>query len=379
MPPMQTIPLSLYIHLPWCAQKCPYCDFNSHQTPKELPEMAYISALLQDFEQDLPWAQGREIQSIFIGGGTPSLFSPTSLKHLLQGLHQLHPISPRAEITLEANPNSSEQAKFQAFRELGINRLSIGVQSFDEAALKSLGRVHDGQQARTAIQAAKTAGFESFNIDLMHGLPGQSLQTALEDLRIALEFSPPHLSWYQLTIEPETVFAKHPPHLPSEEILWEIDEQGRALLEKAGLERYEVSAYAREGRCCQHNLNYWQFGDYLGIGAGAHGKITELATHQITRYHKQRGPRDYLNPDLPFTKEAKLISPADLPLDFMINALRLPQGFPVDLLERTGLKATDFAESLAEGERRGWILRSDARIQPSPQGLQYLNDCLALF
>ena len=285
---MQLPPLGLYIHLPWCERKCPYCDFNSHEA-LEVPQQAYVDALLADLDHDLNLAQGRAVETLFIGGGTPSLFDPDSIARLMEGIGSRLELAPDLEATMEANPGSAEADKFIGFLEAGINRLSLGIQSFADHCLEALGRVHDSQQARAAITMARDAGFNSFNIDLMHGLPGQSVTSAMADLQSAIAFDPPHLSWYQLTIEPNTRFHKHPPPLPEEDLLGDIQDEGEQLLARAGYGQYEVSGYAKPDFQCRHNLNYWTFGDYLGIGAGAHGKIT-FADGQIQRYNKTRQP-----------------------------------------------------------------------------------------
>ncbi|MFZ2320426.1 MAG: radical SAM family heme chaperone HemW, partial [Pseudomonas sp.] len=287
-------PLALYIHIPWCVRKCPYCDFNSHAAGPTLPEQEYVDALLADLDADLGRVHGRQLSSIFFGGGTPSLFSAAALGRLLAGVEQRIGFAADIEITLEANPGTFEQAKFQAYRQLGINRLSIGVQSFQADKLKALGRIHDGDEAIRAADMARAAGFDNFNLDLMHGLPDQSIEDALSDLRIAIAQQPTHLSWYQLTMEPNTVFWSQPPTLPEDDTLWDIQEAGQQLLAEHGYLQYEVSAYARAGRQAQHNLNYWSFGDFIGIGAGAHGKLSS-PSGQIVRTWKTRLPKDYLD------------------------------------------------------------------------------------
>lgn len=302
------IPLSLYIHLPWCIRKCPYCDFNSHGVKDEIPEQQYINTLIQDLDEDLVEIEDRSLISIFFGGGTPSLFSGHAITTLLQEIQKRIPFQKDIEITLEANPGTVEQQYIRAYHEAGVNRLSIGVQSFQDDKLKALGRIHGSQEAQQAIETAKQAGFNNFNIDIMHGLPNQSVEDACYDIQTAIELKPTHLSWYQLTIEPNTVFYSKPPTLPDEDTLWEIEEQGKALLAKAGYEQYEVSAYAKQGRQCQHNINYWEFGDYLGIGAGAHSKITDPKSKKIERKWKVKHPKDYLNPNKPFVANKNLIS-----------------------------------------------------------------------
>ncbi|WP_189389763.1 radical SAM family heme chaperone HemW [Bacterioplanes sanyensis] len=371
-------PLSLYIHVPWCIRKCPYCDFNSHAAGSELPEQAYVQALLADLQQDLPWVQARPIHSIFFGGGTPSLFSAKAYQQLFEGLQRVLTLSDDCEITLEANPGTFESNKFAAYRALGINRLSMGIQSFQPQHLKRLGRVHDGDEARRAIEIAQQAGFDNFNVDLMHGLPEQTLEQAQADLDIALSFAPPHLSWYQLTIEPNTEFYKRPPRLPEDDALWDIQEMGFARLAKAGFEHYEISAFAQHGKAARHNLNYWQFGDYLGIGAGAHGKIT-LASGEIIRSQKTRLPRDYLNPDKAFLSAEQRIERDDAGLECLMNALRLRQGISAqDFTDRTGLSLDAVAQPLKLAQQKG-LLEVNERIYATERGQQYLNELLALF
>lgn len=373
------IPLALYIHVPWCIRKCPYCDFNSHET-KVMPEAEYLQALLQDLQQDAALAQGRAIQSIFIGGGTPSLFAADSYAQLLQDIHAIVPIARDAEITLEANPGTFEYQKFRGFRVAGINRLSIGVQSFNSAHLQALGRVHDRDEAIRAIGAAREVGFERLNIDLMHGLPQQSVQDALADLQQAVTLQPSHLSWYQLTIEPNTVFYSQPPRLPDDELLWEIDQAGKQFIAASGFSQYEISAYARPGFACAHNLNYWLFGDYLAIGAGAHGKITDQQTGVITRYQKTRLPKDYLAADKPFTAQRNVVRVEELPFEFFMNALRLNQPIAKSLLvERTGLPLATVDEAVAEAVRKGLLVDSGTHWQTTPQGQLFLNELLQLF
>ncbi|MEN8169887.1 MAG: radical SAM family heme chaperone HemW [Pseudomonadota bacterium] len=375
-------PLSLYTHYPWCVRKCPYCDFNSHQVNGDIQEADYIAALLRDLEQHLPAVWGRQVQSIFIGGGTPSLISPDGLDSLLSQLRALLPLLPECEITLEANPGTVEQGRFTAFRQAGVNRLSIGVQSFDDKALQSLGRIHSGAEAAAAAEAAHAAGFDNFNLDLMFGLPGQGPKSAAADLRQALALAPSHLSWYQLTIEPNTAFAHTPPVLPEEEALWAIQSQGQALLAESGYGQYEVSAYAREGRRCSHNLNYWRFGDYLGIGPGAHGKITHCADGRIERIWKNRHPREWLTAQQGAAMIAgrSELSRADLVLEFMMNALRLVDGFDSELFAaQTGLPLSAAQAPLQRAEELGLISWNTERIVPTERGRDYLNELLGLF
>lgn len=379
MPALQQPPLSLYIHIPWCVKKCPYCDFNSHHLTQTLPEKAYVQALIQDLEHDLTWISPRPIQSIFIGGGTPSLFSAEAYKELFMQLQQRLEFAPNIEITLEANPGTFEAQKFAAYKELGINRLSIGVQSFNNTQLKKLGRIHTGEQAEKAIIQAQQAGFNRLNLDLMHGLPEQTPTQALDDLQRALAFNPQHVSWYQLTIEPNTAFYNAPPVLPDDERLWEIQQLGQSLLAKHGLVQYEISAYARAGKQAKHNLNYWQFGDYLGIGAGAHGKLTLVADNRIVRTQKKRMPKSYLSTRQYMAKQSD-IAPAQRSLEFMLNALRLKKGVKKELFsQRTGQALNDIAKPIAQAQAQGLLQASASRIIPSQQGLLFLNNLLGLF
>ena len=378
-------PLSLYIHYPWCVRKCPYCDFNSHQVSGEIPEDDYIAALLRDIEQHLPAVWGRQVSSIFFGGGTPSLISPEGLDDLLSQLRSLLPLTAECEITLEANPGTVEQGRFNAFRQAGVNRLSIGVQSFDDDALQKLGRIHSGREAIAAAEAAHAAGFDNFNLDLMFGLSGQDAAAAEADLRQAVALAPSHLSWYQLTIEPNTAFAHAPPVLPEEEALWAIQSAGQTLLAEACYGQYEVSAYAREGQRCRHNLNYWRFGDYLGIGPGAHGKITHCAEGRIERIWKKRHPREWLAAHGAANSTAMIagqsdISRADLVLEFMMNALRLVDGFETALFSaNTGLPLSAAQAPLQRAEELGLIDWNAERIVPTARGRDYLNTLLGLF
>lgn len=379
MPALQQPPLSLYIHIPWCVKKCPYCDFNSHHLTQTLPEKAYVQALIQDLEHDLTWISPRPIQSIFIGGGTPSLFSAEAYKELFMQLQQRLEFAPNIEITLEANPGTFEAQKFAAYKELGINRLSIGVQSFNNTQLKKLGRIHTGEQAEKAIIQAQQAGFNRLNLDLMHGLPEQTPTQALDDLQRALAFNPQHVSWYQLTIEPNTAFYNAPPVLPDDEHLWEIQQLGQSLLAKHGLVQYEISAYARAGKQAKHNLNYWQFGDYLGIGAGAHGKLTLVADNRIVRTQKKRMPKSYLSTRQYMAKQSD-IAPAQRSLEFMLNALRLKKGVKKELFsQRTGQALNDIAKPIAQAQAQGLLQISTSHIAPSQQGLLFLNNLLGLF
>ena len=375
----QLPPLALYIHIPWCVRKCPYCDFNSHAATPELPEEAYVDALLADLDQELGAVYGRPISSIFFGGGTPSLFSARALGRLLQGVEQRIPFASDIEITLEANPGTFEQEKFKAYRQLGINRLSIGIQSFQQAKLEALGRIHNGDEAIRAADMARNAGFDNFNLDLMHGLPDQSLDDAMGDLRQAIALNPTHLSWYQLTLEPNTVFWNQPPLLPEDDILWDIQEAGQALLASHGYTQYEVSAYAQPGRAARHNLNYWSFGDFIGIGAGAHGKLSH-PDGRILRTWKTRLPKDYLNPAKAFKAGEKLLPVDELPFEFLMNALRLTQGVDAELFSQcTGLPLEQLTAARREAEQKGLLQVEPTRLVATPRGQLFLNDLLQYF
>jgi len=377
---MSLPPLSLYIHIPWCVRKCPYCDFNSHAATEPLPEAAYVAALLADLECDLPLAGGRELQSIFIGGGTPSLFSAASIQRLLEGIAARVPLAADLEITLEANPGTFEQSRFEGFRAAGVTRLSLGVQSFHADHLDRLGRIHTPAEALAAAEAALEL-FPRVNLDLMHGLPGQTPPQALADLQQALALDPGHLSWYQLTIEPHTAFHAQPPPLPQDEALWEIQEQGQRLLQQSGYHQYEISAYARHARQARHNLNYWQFGDYIGIGAGAHGKLSwrEGERLVIERRHKQRQPRGYFDPARRLAGR-ELIPVRERPFEFMLNALRLTDGVASELFQaRTGSELEVIAPLLRQARQRGLLQQRPDRLVATPQGQLFLNDLLALF
>jgi len=377
-----SVPLSLYIHIPWCVQKCPYCDFNSHQIRSEIPEKDYICALIADLEQDLSLVWGRRVSSIFIGGGTPSLLSAEGLEELMSAVRARLPLYPDAEITLEANPGSVEQAKFKAFYELGINRLSIGVQSFDDAQLKSLGRIHDANEARAAIKTAQKAGFENINIDLMFALPEQTLEQAAADVQAAVDFGVNHISYYQLTLEPNTAFYHKPPRLPEDDLAWQMQQQGHSLLLDKGYSQYEVSAFSLPGKQSRHNLNYWRFGDYLAIGAGAHAKITDLAQGTIVRFSKPRHPQQYMRQagDASCLPQHRSVAKADRVLEFVMNALRLNDGFPISLFEQTtGLSILDMDDKLSRAEQRGFIQRKSGNIHTTEHGSRFLNDLLQIF
>lgn len=385
---LQLPPLSLYIHVPWCVRKCPYCDFNSHKAEETLPEQAYIAALVQDLKADMQYVQGRKIHSIFIGGGTPSLLSVAAYQELFAQLQQHVIFTDDIEITLEANPGTFEAEKFKGYRQLGINRLSIGVQSFADQQLKTLGRIHNSEQAIKAISMAKDAGFDNFNIDLMHGLPEQTIEQALADIQQAIDLSPTHISWYQLTIEANTEFHKYPPALPADETLWDIQEAGQTLLAQHGFNQYEISAYSQKNKQAKHNINYWSFGDYLGIGAGAHGKVTLLDQNKILRLWKTRAPKDYLAKAAnmitgnAFTAGQDAIEKDDLALEFIMNALRLYQGFDLTLMQaRTGLQLADIEAQLNNGINKGLLSfdRDLQQVNTTEKGRLFLNDVLELF
>ncbi len=376
-------PLSLYIHLPWCVKKCPYCDFNSHEfSSKVIDEDVYIDALIRDIETELPRIWGRTITSVFIGGGTPSLFSVESLNKLLSAIRARLNIHSGIEITLEANPGTAEAEKFRGYREAGINRLSIGIQSFNDKYLKSLGRIHDSKEALHAIDLAKSAGFENFNLDLMFALPNQSINDAIHDLETAVAQSPTHISWYQLTIEPNTVFYSKPPKIPTDDDSWSIQEQGQRFLQENGYKQYEISAYAKDNQVATHNLNYWEFGDYLGIGAGAHGKITNIAEGKIERFTRHKIPKRYMElagNETVITETRKLIR-QDLPLEFMMNAMRLSKGIIPDLfLQRTGSPLSVIEKELLMAVDRQLIDWQLNELKPTIQGQRYLNELLEMF
>ena len=374
------IPLSLYIHMPWCVKKCPYCDFNSHEVKDSIDEDRYIDALIQDLTQELPSVWGRKLSSIFIGGGTPSLISASGYEKLFSTLRSLIPFQPEMEVTLEANPGTFDANHFKGYRDIGINRLSIGVQSFNAEHLKTLGRIHTSDEALKVIEHAKKIGFDNFNIDLMHGLPGQSLLSALSDLKTAIQCQPTHLSWYQLTLEPNTPFYHQPPTLPDEDVLVDIQEQGEAVLKNAGFERYEVSAFAQKGKASFHNMNYWEFGDYLGIGAGAHQKLTNMQYQTITRRHKFRNPKDYMNTAKGFVSGEKILKAEELPLEFMMNAMRLVDGVPRLLFnQRTGLMIESMLPAIEKAQEKGLLENDWQNLTPTAQGFRFLNELLEGF
>jgi putative oxygen-independent coproporphyrinogen III oxidase len=379
---LKTPPLSLYIHIPWCVRKCPYCDFNSHGLESALPERAYTDALIRDLEQELPAVAGRRLESLFVGGGTPSLFSPEAIARLLENIRARIDLAPEAEITLEANPGTAESGKFRGFRQAGVNRLSIGIQSFDETHLKRLGRIHGRDEALRAAEMAREAGFDNFNLDLMFGLPDQTGEQALADVRTAIGLQPTHISFYQLTLEPNTVFHKYPPLLPEGDDIWAIQQDCQALLAEHGYGQYEVSAYAREGRRCRHNLNYWRFGDYLGIGAGAHGKITDPETGTLTRTWKIRHPQHYLEAAGQPEREGgrATVAEEERPFEFLMNNLRLKEGFPKDLFpERTGLTLEALEPELSACLDEGLLERRGGHIRCTETGYNFLDNVLQRF
>lgn len=372
-------PLALYIHLPWCVRKCPYCDFNSHEVKAAVPEQQYAEALIADLEQDLPRVWGRSVDTIFFGGGTPSLFSAEVIERLLSEIRARLPIKPTAEITLEANPGTVDIEKFKAFRAIGINRLSIGVQSFDSTFLQRLGRIHDAAAAIRAAEAAHTAGFENFNLDLMYGLPGQNLADACADIKTAIALNPTHISHYQLTIEPNTFFHTQRPTLPDDDTLWAMQEACQQVLAENEFAQYEISAYAKPGKQARHNLNYWMYGDYLGIGAGAHAKITDAAQQKIFRLWKNKHPREYMSSINRLGGE-NVVTREEVGLEFMMNALRLSDGFPTALFpQRAGLPISIVEKELREAERRKLIEWTFLTIRPTALGKRYLNNLLELF
>jgi putative oxygen-independent coproporphyrinogen III oxidase len=373
-------PLSLYVHVPWCVQKCPYCDFNSHGQKGDIPETEYVQHLIDDLKADLHLVQGRKIHSIFIGGGTPSLLTGAAYTRLLKEVDSLIGLSDNCEITLEANPGTVETGRFKDYVKAGINRISIGVQSMQNDKLKALGRIHGADEASYAAQQANEAGLNSFNLDLMHGLPGQSLDDALSDLKQIIALNPPHISWYQLTIEPNTQFASKPPTLPQDETLWDIQEQGQALLAQAGYQQYEISGYAKPGYQCQHNLNYWRFGDYLGIGCGAHGKVTDAKTGVITRTEKVKHPRGYMDIIKPYLYKSWQVEQDDLAFEFFMNRFRLIEPCPInDFNALTQQPLQSQQHALDKAINAGLLTKTDSHWHVTLQGQRFLNDLLALF
>ena len=376
-------PLSLYVHLPWCVRKCPYCDFNSHAQRGELPFAAYVDALLADLDHDLPLAWGRTVHSVFFGGGTPSLFPPEAIDAFLQQASSRLRFAPEAEITLETNPGTAEHGRFEGYRAAGVNRLSFGIQSFDDGCLQRLGRIHDSREAVAAVELARAAGFDNFNLDLMYALPGQTLAMAQDDIARAIALEPTHVSHYQLTLEPNTVFAARPPRgIPDHDAAWDMQEACQAMLADAGYAQYETSAYARAGRQCAHNLNYWRYGDYLGIGAGAHGKLTLGHEQSILRRWKLKHPARYLA--AAGRKEAiggdDRIEPARRPFEYMLNVLRLVEGFALaDFEARTGLPRSAIEAPLRRAYASGWLEREGDRVRPTELGRRFTNDVMSLF
>ncbi|MDZ7870074.1 MAG: radical SAM family heme chaperone HemW [Rheinheimera sp.] len=385
---LQLPPLSLYIHIPWCVQKCPYCDFNSHAVKQGIPEAEYIAHLLADLDQDLALVPNRALHSIFIGGGTPSTFSAEGIAAILSGVRTRIACEPNLEVTMEANPGTVEASRFAGYVAAGVTRFSIGVQSFQAAQLQALGRIHNPAQARRAAELAtqlRQQGLSSFNLDLMHGLPGQNLSGALADLQQAIDLNPPHLSWYQLTIEPNTAFASRPPVLPEDEALWDIQEQGHALLSAAGYQQYETSAYSKTGYQCAHNLNYWRFGDYLGIGCGAHGKITHAGNAAdtsvtIVRTVKIKHPKGYMDLSRCYSDSSTVVAPDELPFEFFMNRFRLLEPCPkADFTAYTGLSVETVAPALARAVQLGLVSDSSLHWQITPHGVRFLNELLQLF
>ncbi len=383
---LENQPLSLYIHIPWCVEKCPYCDFNSHAVKSAIPEQDYVTALIADLDADIERfaLSERALHSIFIGGGTPSLFSADSIKSIIKQTLSRFSHEDDIEITLEANPGTVEADKFIGFFDAGVNRLSIGVQSFSSDKLIKLGRIHDSGQAKTAAKLATESGMTSFNLDLMHGLPNQSVDDALDDLKTAISLNPNHISWYQLTIEPNTIFHSKPPKLPVDDILWEIQDQGVKLLNDAGYQQYEISAYAKPGYQCQHNLNYWQYGDYLGIGCGAHGKITDSRTQKIMRTIKVKHPKGYLDTSRDYLDQLSEVDEKERPFEFMMNQLRLHSTFSIKHFQTsTGLGIETVLPQLTLAKNKGLmeneVIRNDEYWHVTTTGQRYLNDLLEIF
>tara|TARA_B110000196_G_scaffold39378_1_gene29910 strand:+ start:342 stop:1499 length:1158 start_codon:yes stop_codon:yes gene_type:complete len=373
-------PLSLYVHIPWCIKKCPYCDFNSHTSATDIPEKDYLISLMDDLDKTLNFVQGRKLSSIFFGGGTPSLFSANGIEQIIKGAESRIGFHKDIEITLEANPGTFEQKKFSDYRAKGVNRLSIGVQSFNDTQLISLGRVHSSKEALNVVKNAKLAGFDNINIDLMHGLPNQSVDEAINDLTCAIKLEPNHISWYQLTIEPNTIFFNKPPKLPKEILVEAIQEKGGEILSDAEYKQYEVSAYCKKNKRSAHNMNYWEFGDYLGIGAGAHGKISLPKENKIIRIQKTRSPEDYLNYKKTYTCSSKSIDLDEIPLEFMMNALRINQGVSTTMFEgRTGLSVRQIDPYLKILKKQKLIEDSTTRICPTKKGRMLLNSVLEVF
>ena len=377
---LQLPPLSLYVHIPWCVQKCPYCDFNSHALKGGIPEQEYIAHLLDDLRSDLTYVQGRKLYSIFFGGGTPSLLSESAVATLLEGIRGLIEFEPDIEITLEANPGTLETNKFEGFHQAGVNRISIGVQSFQADKLKTLGRIHNSEEAKNAARYALST-VPRFNIDVMHGLPNQTLADAMGDLEQAIALNPDHLSWYQLTIEPNTLFYSRPPTLPEDDLLWQIQEQGQAKIAEHGYRQYEVSGYSRPGKECRHNLNYWRYGDYIGIGCGAHGKITDLSAQTLIRTEKVKHPKGYMDLSKPYLYKSWHVEDQDKPFEYFMNKLRLVESFNLDDFEAyTGLPSARVQPQLDLALSKKLIVQhSDGSFVSSDEGLLFYNDLVDLF
>lgn len=377
---LQPPPLALYVHLPWCVRKCPYCDFNSHVAPEQLPQQDYVDALLQDLDHDLPDGGSRPLVSIFFGGGTPSLFSPEEIARFLQGVRQRIACVADLEVTLEANPGTIEHGRFLGYRDAGITRVSLGAQTFNDQHLKRLGRIHAGGDIQRAVAELVLAGLDNFNLDLMYGLPDQTSSQALEDVRAAIALKPKHLSHYQLTLEPGTVFYHRPPPLPDQDSSWEMQVECQQLLAQHGYEQYEVSAYAQAGSRCRHNLNYWEFGDYFGLGAGAHGKLTQ-PTGGVMRTVRCRQPRDYLSRTVADRiTERREVTAGELPFEYMLNALRLLDGFDNERFEaRTGLSRAAIVDTLSAAQRKGLLIQTDDGWRPTELGSRFLNELQAMF
>ncbi|MFT5163742.1 MAG: putative oxygen-independent coproporphyrinogen III oxidase [Alteromonadaceae bacterium] len=373
-------PLSLYIHIPWCVQKCPYCDFNSHALKQAVPESVYVQHLLDDLRQDLAYVQGRKLNTIFIGGGTPSLFSAQAIDTLLKGVQKHIPFADDIEITMEANPGSVEAGRFAGYRQAGVNRISIGVQSFQADKLTGLGRIHNSDEAINAAKLAHQIKLNSFNLDLMHGLPDQSIEDALFDLSTAIALAPPHLSWYQLTIEPNTLFHSKPPKLPQDEQLWDIQQTGHELLKSQGYQQYEISAYAQTGQQCRHNLNYWRFGDYLGIGCEAHGKITLPGENKVIRTSKVKHPKGYMNLTKPYLNKLWTVEKDEQAFEYFMNRLRLVEAFDrEEIYQYTALTPADIETAVSQAIDKALLTQTPEQWQISQKGMFYLNDLLELF
>jgi oxygen-independent coproporphyrinogen-3 oxidase len=381
---LQLPPLALYIHIPWCIEKCPYCDFNSHAVKQGIPEQEYIAHLLADLDQDLALVSDRRLSSIFIGGGTPSVFSAAGIGRILQGVKQRLTCEPDMEVTMEANPGTVEAERFTGYVAAGVTRFSIGVQSFQTAQLKALGRIHDSNEATNAARLAgallNSQALQSFNLDLMHGLPQQDICGALADLQQAIDLAPPHLSWYQLTIEPNTAFASRPPVLPPDDTLWDIQQQGLALLQQHGYQQYEISAYSKPGQQCLHNLNYWRYGDYLGIGCGAHGKITQPSRNAILRTVKIKHPKGYMDISRGYMDSREQVTAEDRPFEFFMNRFSLLEPSPIaDFTAYTGLPFSSISSAIAQAEQKQLLTVTDSHWQITDHGARYLNDLLTLF